>query len=278
MAKTASAAKPKVRLSSVANAMRLLKSFSDDNYEIGISELAKQLRLAKSTAHRLASTLVEAGMLEQNAETGKYKLGLVVFELGSLVRRKMDFSNEAKPVLMHLREKTGETVHLAILESASIIYTNTLESKQSIRMTSDVGLRRSAFASAEGMVLLAFQSKQEIELLLKSRDPSVPKEVAANTAALAKEFATIRNRGYSIDDEESEPGLCSIAAPIRDYTGNVVAAVSIAGPAQRLNKKTLQAFAQDVVEAAEAISSRLGFRHIRPIRLEQKAAAVAEFF
>jgi IclR family KDG regulon transcriptional repressor len=276
--KTARGSVPKARLSSVSNAMRLLKSFSDENYEIGISELAKSLKLAKSTAHRLASTLVESGMLEQNTETGRYKLGLSVFEMGSLVRRKMDFSSEAKPILMSLREKTGETIHLAILESASILYTNTLESRQSIRMTSDVGLRRSAFASAEGMVLLAFQSRQSIEMLLKTRDPAIPRDVIAHAGTLGKDFAAIRNRGYAIDDEESERGLCSVAAPIRDYSGAVVAAVSIAGPAQRLNKKALTAFAVDVVEAANTISLRLGYQHMRPVRVEQRSEAVAEFY
>jgi DNA-binding IclR family transcriptional regulator len=127
--------KPKTRLSSVANAIRLVKVFSDDDYEIGISDLGKRLLLPKSAVHRLASTLIDAGMLEQNAENGKYRLGLTLFELGSLVRRKMDFSSEAKPYLMALREKTGETVHLAILGHTSIIYINSLESKHAIRMT-----------------------------------------------------------------------------------------------------------------------------------------------
>jgi DNA-binding IclR family transcriptional regulator len=190
----------------------------------------------------------------------------------------MDFSSEAKPILMNLREKTGETVHLAILESASILYTNTLESRQSIRMTSDVGLRRSAFASAEGMVLLAFQSRQSIEMLLKTKDPAIPRDVIAHAGSLTKDFAAIRNRGYAIDDEESERGLCSVAAPIRDYSGAVVAAVSIAGPAQRLNKKALTTFAVDVVEAANTISLRLGYRHTRSVRIEQRSEAVAEFY
>jgi IclR family transcriptional regulator, KDG regulon repressor len=270
---------PKTRLTSVANAMRLLKSFSDDNYEIGISELAKTLRLAKSTAHRLATTLVEANMLEQNMETGKYKLGLAVFELGSLVRRKMDFSGEAKPFLMNLREKTGETVHLAILEATSIIYINSLESRQSIRMTSDVGVRRPAFGSAEGMVLLAHQPRETIEWMLKSKDPSIPRDMLANTGALAKEFGAIRSRGYAMDLEESERGLCSVAAPVRDYNGNMIAAVSIAGPAQRLTKKVLQSFATDVIEAADAISQRLGYRPPRALREHaQRSVDVEEYF
>jgi DNA-binding IclR family transcriptional regulator len=104
------------RLSSVATAVRLLKAFSEQQVEIGISDLAKRLGVAKSTVHRLAVTLVAAGMLEQNSDSGKYRLGIALFRLGSLVRRRMTVSNEARPLLRELREKVNETVHLAVLD------------------------------------------------------------------------------------------------------------------------------------------------------------------
>src|SRR5262245_36754288 len=97
------------RLSSVATSIRLLKAFSEEQVEIGISDLAKRLGVAKSTVHRLAVTLVADGMLEQNPDTGKYRLGLSLFRLGSLVRRRMSVSNEARPLLRELREKVNET-------------------------------------------------------------------------------------------------------------------------------------------------------------------------
>lgn len=259
--------KEKTRLSSVANAIRLIKTFSDDDYEIGISDLAKRLLLPKSTVHRLASTLIDAGLLEQNQENGKYRLGLVVFELGSLVRRKMDFSSEAKPYLMTLREKTSETVHLAILDQASILYINSLESKQAIRMTMDVGVRKPAYCTAEGKVLLAFQPQEAIDRVLASKLAERTPHTIVDSESLRQELATVRMRGYAIDDEESELGLRSIAAPVRDYSGNVIAATSVAGPAQRLTKKVLLAYAPDVIAAGEAISQRLGYRAARVQRM-----------
>ena len=261
--------KPKTRLSSVANAIRLIKAFSDDHYEIGISDLGKRLLLPKSTVHRLATTLIDAGMLEQNLENGKYRLGLVVFELGSLVRRKMDFSSEAKPYLMALREKTGETVHLAILDHASIVYINSLESKQAIRMTLDVGMRKPAFTTAAGKVMLSFQSEDMLDRVLASGLEERTSNTIVDPAEFRTELASIRNRGYAISDEENELGVRSLAAPVRDHFGMVIAAVSIAGPAQRLTKKVLTNFAPEVVSAADAISQRLGYQPLRAARLHR---------
>src|SRR6201996_3170887 len=139
------------RLSSVTAAIRVLKVFSEEEPEIGISNLAKRLKLAKSTAHRLATTLLAEGLLEQNTENGRYRLGLELFALGALVRRRIDVSNQALPFLHVLRERTDETVHLAILDGTSIIYLFNLESNQAIRVRSYIGVRKPAFCTSEGL-------------------------------------------------------------------------------------------------------------------------------
>jgi IclR family KDG regulon transcriptional repressor len=249
----------KARLSSVANAMRLLKAFSDEEYEIGISQLAKRLDLAKSTVHRLVTTLIEAGMLEQNPETGKYRLGLVVFERGSLVRRHMDFSREAKPYLMALRDKTNETVHLAIPEQSNILIINNLESGQAIRTTLNVGVRRPLHCTAEGKAMLAFKSPEEVAQLVGNRLPAYTAKTITDLSALHQALAVVRAQGYAVDDEESAEGLRCVAAPIRNHSGNVVAATSVAGPSQRLSREKLSSCAGEVVAAAQAISLRLGY-------------------
>ena len=248
------------RLSSVANAILLLKAFSDEHSEIGISALSERLKLAKSTVHRLASTLLEAGMLEQNRETGKYRLGLAVFEMGSLVRRKIDFSFEAKPWLMSLREQTGETVDLSILDHGGVVCVNFLESQKVHRITSGIGLRKPAHCTAEGKALIAFQPPAVVEsIVAQGLEQRTPRTIVQG-AALNEELARIRSRGYATDDEEYELGVRAIAAPIRDDSGNAVAAVGVAGPTQRLTKNRLLALARHVDEAAKAISMRLGDR------------------
>jgi DNA-binding IclR family transcriptional regulator len=263
MERKPASARFRTRLSSVANSLRLIKAFSEDEYEIGISDLAKRLGLAKSTVHRLASTLLEQGMLEQNPADGKYHLGLALFELGTMVRRKMDFTVEARPFLRTLMEKTGETVHLAILDHDSILYVITHESKQALRMGSKVGTRAPVHSTAVGKVLLASQPEEEIERIVARGLPQSTPGTIVEAKALRRELALVKAQGHAVDDEESEIGLRAIAAPIRNYSGDVVAAISIAGPVHRMTKKALLSWLRELVEAAEAVSQRLGWQPAR---------------
>jgi IclR family transcriptional regulator, KDG regulon repressor len=248
------------RLSSVATAVRLMKAFSEEQVEIGISELARRLGVAKSTVHRLAVTLVADGMLERNPDSGKYRLGIALFRLGSLVRRRMILSNEARPLLRELREKVNETVHLAVLDGNEIMYVYNLESTQAIRMRSDVGVRKPAYCTAEGQAILAFQPSEVVERVVRQGLPARTPQTITDAAELRKVLDGIRQRGCAIENEESEIGMRCVAAPLRNDTGEVVAAIGLAGPVSRLSKKALTAFIPHVIETAAAISARLGHR------------------
>ena len=249
----------KARLSSVANSIRLLGSFSGEEDELGITTLATRLRLAKSTVHRLATTLTSSRFLEQNSETGKYRLGLALFELGALVRRRMDVANEARPKLRELLEKTGETVQLGIVDHFSVLYVYEMESRRAIRMAAAVGARAPLHCTAVGKVLLASQPqdyvKQVLDLGLTSY---TPKTITRRERVLAM-LAEVSTRDYATDDEESEIGLRAIASPVRNHTGAVIAAVGMAAPVQRMNKKAMQTCVPDVLATAQAISARLGY-------------------
>jgi len=247
-------------LSSVANAARLLKAFSDSEYEIGISNLARRLGLGKSTVHRLASTLVKAELLERNPETGAYRLGLALFDLGMLVRRKMSFVNEARPYLRALMERTGESVHLTVFDHGAVLYVNNIASPQAIRMQSNLGARVPAHCCSEGKVLLAYASTAVVDQVIAAGLASRTPKTIVRAQRFRDELASVRARGYALDDEELELGLRAAAAPIHDHRGDVIAAISIAGPVQRVSKKTLQRFASEAMAAGRAISQRLGYR------------------
>jgi DNA-binding IclR family transcriptional regulator len=250
----------RTRLSSVATAFRLLNAFSEEEVEIGVSSLAKRLGIAKSTVHRLAVTLVAEGILEQNPENERYRLGINLFRLGALVRQRMNVSNEAKPHLVELRELTNETVHLAILNQNQIIYVYNLESRQAIRARSDVGVRKPAYCTAEGLVMLAFQPAEVVDDVIA--EGLVPRTAHTRTdpERMRARLLEIRQAGYALEDEESEIGMRCIAAPVRDANGSVIAAVGVAGPVQRLSKKALAGFVPNLVRTADAISARLGYR------------------
>jgi IclR family KDG regulon transcriptional repressor len=248
------------RLSSVGAAVQLLKTFSEDQVDIGISDLARRLGIAKSTAHRLAATLVGEGMLEQDPETEKYRLGIGLFRLGALVRQRMNVSHEARPFLYALRERTKETVNLAILDGTEIMYVYNLESTQAIRLRSDLGVRKPAYCTAEGQAILAFQRPEVVDKVARSGLRALTPQTITDPDILKKALAIVRQRGCAVDDEESEIGMRSIAAPIHNDSGEVVAAVGIGGPATRLSKKAIITFTPHVIETAAAVSQRLGYR------------------
>jgi DNA-binding IclR family transcriptional regulator len=260
MEKTAKKPRPRrMRLSSVANSIRLTKAFSENEYEMGISALATRLGLAKSTVHRLATTLVEYDILEQNRETGKYRLGLALFELGTLVRRKMDAASEAQGQIHALADLTGETVQLAILDHLSVLYIRIRESRQAVRMSSGLGSRAPAHCTSVGKALLAYQPPEVVQQVIEAGLKRYTANTITDPERLLEELAAIRQRGYAIDDEEIEAGLRCIAAPIRDHSGHVTTAISVAAPVQRMSKKHVQATIPAVMASAEAISRRLGY-------------------
>lgn len=253
----------KARLSSVANSIRLLTSFSGDEDELAITTLAQRLGLAKSTVHRLASTLTAAGFLEQNSDTGRYRLGVALFELGALVRRRMDVANVARPHLRELLEKTGETVQLGIVDHYSVLYVYEMESRRAIRMAAAVGARAPLHCTAVGKVLLAFQPADYIrETLERGLTGFTDKTVTEGDEVLSL-LDEVRMRDYAVDDEESEVGLRAVAAPVRNQNGGVIAALGVAAPVQRMNKRVMQTTVPTVMAIAQAVSTRLGFSPAR---------------
>jgi IclR family KDG regulon transcriptional repressor len=248
------------RLSSVASALRVLKVFSHSEPELGISSIAQRLGLAKSTVHRLAVTLASENFLEQNPQNGRYRLGLSLFSLGALVRQRMDVSNQAHSLLGALRDQTQETVHLAILDETSIMYLYNMESSLAIGTRSYIGTRKPAFCTSEGRVLLAFNDPEVTAAVLKEDLVQRTPKTTTNPKMLRAILDEVRENGYATDDEESEVGMRSVAAPIRDISGKAIAAVGLAGPIQRLTKKELRRLVPQVITTAAGISARMGYK------------------
>ncbi len=248
------------RLSSVSMAIRILKAFSGDEAEIGISDLAKRLNIAKSTVHRLVVTLMAEDLLDKNPETGRYRLGLGLFGLGSLVRHRMDLSTEARTFMTDLRTGTDETVLLAVPAGPEVMYIRAQLSRQTVRMSADMGERVPYYCTAAGRALLAFQPESRIAAVMAGAMPSRTPKTVTEPDKLRKLLANVRKLGYAIEDEESELGIRAVGAPIYEARGAVVGALAIAGPVQRLSMKNLNALVEPLQLTARQISIRLGYR------------------
>lgn len=246
-------------LSTVRNAARLLKVFLSREESIGVSELARRLGLGKSNVHRLLTTLVAEGLVEQDPRTGGYRLGIVMFELGEAVKVHLDLHAAAGPVLAHLREQTGESSQIGVLDGDEVVYVDRLESAHSLRLFTETGRRVPAHCTSSGKVLLAHCSEPDREAFLARPLTPLTPHTLVEPGVLRAELATVRARGWAEAINEREIGVASLAAPIRDIHGDVVAAISIGAPVARFGAVPRRRFARALVEAGEAVSRRLGW-------------------
>jgi DNA-binding IclR family transcriptional regulator len=253
------------RLSSVTTAIHLLKTFTEEDQNLGISELAKRLSVAKSTVHRLAGALLNEGLLQQDPETGRYGLGVGLFSLGSMVRSRLDVTIESKIILKNLREKTQENVRLAVLERQSVVYLHDFESPQTLCLRSATGQLKPAFCTAEGLCLLAGLRTAELDEFMtyprKEREPNT----LTTEADLRQAVRLVKRRGYAFEDEFCDAGTRCVAAPIYNAQGRLVAALGVAGPRLRIKKNAVPRLAPVVIEAAGEISQRMGYVRRQPI-------------
>jgi IclR family transcriptional regulator, KDG regulon repressor len=245
-------------LQSVSNAARLLKAFLSREETLGVSELARRLGLGKSAVHRLLTTLAAEGLVARDPDGG-YRLGLVVFELGEAVRAHMDLHGAAAPVLVELREQTGESSQVGVLDDDAVVYVDRLESSHSLRLMHDAGRRVPLHCTSSGKVLLAELGEEHLERILAGGLRAHTPHTIVEPGALRAELAAVRERGWADAVNERELGVASLAAPVRGPGGVVVAAISVGAPITRFRAIPRQRLARCVVEAGEAVSRRLGW-------------------
>jgi len=246
-------------LSSVRNAARILKQFSAANPEYGVSELARKLELSKSTAHRLLSTLRSEGLLDQDADSGKYRLGLAMYDLGTSVRSRIDLHEAVIPPMEVLRNRIGETVHVAVLDQREVVYVERLDSPHGLRRFLEIGRRMPASATATGKCLLAYLPDPERDSILDGWELTALTDGSITSMdVLQTQLKEIRRQGFAENWSESDHYVYSVAAPIRGRSGSIVASISAAGPLDRMEPKRLKA-TQAVQEAGAQASRRLGY-------------------
>lgn len=246
-------------LSSVENALRVLELFTPNEAEKRVTEIAKELNLAKSTVARLLKTLLKHGYVKQNEETKKYSLGNKILTLyGSLIEN-LEIVKEAYPFLKALADETSEAILLAQLEQDYVIYIEEIKSTYSIKIFAHKGRINPVHSTSSGKVLLAHKSTEEIEAFLSTRLEKTTAKTIIDKDTLRQQLMQIREVGYSYIENEYIDGIFSVAAPVRDYSNEVIAAVALVGPTQRINKEKTQQYIKMVSETAKKISRHLGY-------------------
>jgi len=222
------------------------------------------MQMEQSTVHRFLLTLEHLGYVEQTEKNGKYRLSLKLFEMGNALIQSLDLHSQSLPVLHELNKKLGETVHLVVLDKGEAVFVNKLATYPTLVTYSYIGKRAYAHCIASGKVLLAYLTQEELDNVLKQKGlPQFTENTITDAETLKKHLAKIREEGVAYDFGELEPLVNCVAAPIKNHTGQVIAAVSVSGPSYRLDAEHLKKISADVKEAARTISEKFGYRALR---------------
>lgn len=243
----------------VTKVLRILEALHASPAGLQLKDVAEETGLNKSTAYRFLAHLEHEAYIFRDV-SGAYAIGIKLARLGSGVSYQATLCKISRPILQQLWETTGETVNLAVIDGREVLYLDVIESGHTFRLVSQIGSRRPLHCTSLGKVMLAFSAEQQQEHLLSGLtfESSTPYTLRS-PAQLQKEFVIIRQRGYSIDNEEAYLGSRCIGAPIFDASGQVAAAVSVSGPVTRITRAKVPIFARALKNAATSISRNLGY-------------------
>ncbi|RBW69804.1 IclR family transcriptional regulator [Bacillus taeanensis] len=247
-------------IKSVDRALQIITIVSSRKDGFGVTELAEQLELNKSSIFRLLSTLAAHNFIEQDLETKKYRLGYKYLELSSKLLDSIDIRSEAKPFLKELESITKEVIHLVVYDQGEVIYIEKLEGSETLRTHSQVGKRAPMHCTSVGKVILAHLPENEVLSILERKGlPKHTENTIVTKEDLFAELVKIKEQGYGTEIEENEPGITCIAAPIFNNRGEIAAAVSVSGPTIRMSSTIMNEMKDKIIEVTQSISRRLGY-------------------
>lgn len=245
---------------SMVKQLAVLECFSTVDRKLALSDIAARTGLPRATAHRIIASLREIGFLDQDRERDHYRLGFRLFEFGSIVLSNMDLHREARPFAEALTRMSGEKVTLTVFNGTQAVIVNTTEPDRREANPTMTLESLPAHCSASGKAALAFQSGQVVDRVVSLGLRRFASNSIVDAAVLRSELAKIRDRGYAVDDEEHRSGTRCVAAPVRNASGRVFAAISISGPARRMTDERIEELSDLVRFNAESISAQLGYR------------------
>jgi IclR family acetate operon transcriptional repressor len=246
-------------IQSVDRAISLLEAIAEAGGESTLTELSRRTRLNISTCHHLLSTLVARGYVAKVPVRRSYALGARILYLSNACLRQVDLPVRANAFIEQINAATGETVHLAVLQGDSMVKVAKRESRHPVRVdTGALGKSDAPHATASGKAMLAWLPEDDMRRVLSNGLPRFTPKTITEWPALIEALRHVRRNGYAMDDEEYQPGVICVGAPIRDHNGAVVGAISASTPAMRANDDHLSLIREQVVTAVRALSAELG--------------------
>lgn len=241
-------------IQSLARGLKILDLLAEAGDGLSVTELAEALGVDKASASRLVATLTRYGYAEKDEVTRRFLLGPQVVSLSRSVLTRLPLREAAKPYLRQLMEATGECAHLAVPAQGKALYIDQVESPATLRVNAAVGTMNPLHCTALGKVLLAFG---EVEMPA-SLEAFTPRTIT-DPETLRRHLEEVRRLGYAVDDEEFDPGVRCIAAPVFDFRGRAVGSIGISGPSSRVSQERLPGLAAIVLEIGKALSERMTF-------------------
>jgi IclR family acetate operon transcriptional repressor len=244
----------------VERAVLILQLLSQEPEGLTISQITKKTSISKSTVFTILTTLNLYGLVERMEETGRYQLGIGLFTLGSSVIERLDSRSRAYPILKRLAQQTQLTTHLGIIDKDEVIYIEKIEGQGPIKISSAIGRRMGVHCTSLGKAILAELPEEGLQTIFAEDSlPQRTPNTITSVQLLQADLSQTKKRGYSFDDEENELGIRCLGAPIFNHRGEVMYAVSISGPRDRVSLDIVEPLAEKLKQAAREISQAIGF-------------------
>jgi DNA-binding IclR family transcriptional regulator len=245
-------------LKSLTKAVAILTCFSTDRRSLSLADICAMLDYPRSTTHRFLASMREVGLLDQDRQRGNYRLGIRLFQFGNTVLANLDLHREAAPFVETLQRLTDLTVHLAVFDGMRAVVVRRLGPSGEVDRPATLIENAPSYCTSVGKAILAYQPDEVVERVLEQGLERFTETTITTAAELTAELTRTRERGYSLDQGEHQPGVVCIGAPIRDENERVFASISINGPAWKVPAEKIDELSKIVIHNANQISRRLG--------------------
>lgn len=245
-------------INSIIRAVELLSIFNENERELGITEISKKMNLHKSSVYRIVKTLESVGWLDQNTSNSKYRLGMCILDVSSVILNNYDYRDVINSEMHKLMQETGETVILSVYTNIGGVCVDIVEANSYIIYTSKLGQKTPVYSGATGKILLAYQSDAEIQSVIEmGLKPYTPYTIT-DPDDLREELNKIRVNGYAISMEETDPGVGAVGVPVFSNRGNMVYSLSIVAPVDRMRKKGVRYLIEKAQSTSQEITRHIG--------------------